>query len=186
MGSFIKCHCKQIGKSKVVKADLEGIAYKLVRPFHKNIISLQFQMEECHLLLTDRINLMNPEGNRIVHDISKPLPLGGPPVNLWIRNIVISQRVEDLQLGIKSYQTKLNLTQPRWDANDFLFKEDYTIVHKPRAVIYRDRNNQKKMIREIEVHKFSDGTLTRILGKLYFMVKDYELFKFNPGMEHRI
>ncbi|GKA79988.1 hypothetical protein Tco_0786584 [Tanacetum coccineum] len=84
-------------------------------------------------------------------------------VNLWTRNIVIRQRVEDLQLAIESYQTKLNITQPRWDATDFLFKEDYTIVHKPRAVIYRDRNNQKKMMRETQVYKFSDGTLTRIL-----------------------
>ncbi|GJU68482.1 hypothetical protein Tco_1254741 [Tanacetum coccineum] len=42
------------------------------------------------------------------------------------------------------------------------------------------------MMRESEVHKFSDGTLTRILEKLDFMVKDYELFKFNPGMERRI
>ncbi|GKF47830.1 hypothetical protein Tco_0137632 [Tanacetum coccineum] len=33
-------------------------------------------------------------------------------VNLWIRNIVIRKRVEDLQLGIESYQIKLNLTQP--------------------------------------------------------------------------
>ncbi|GKG16217.1 hypothetical protein Tco_0358540, partial [Tanacetum coccineum] len=48
-------------------------------------------------------------------------------VNLWIRNIVIRKRVEDLQLRIESYQTKLNLTQPDWDASDFLFKEDYTI-----------------------------------------------------------
>ncbi|GJU32111.1 hypothetical protein Tco_1175700 [Tanacetum coccineum] len=47
IGSFIKWYCKQIGKSKLVKADLEGPAYKLVRPFHKNNISLQFQMEEC-------------------------------------------------------------------------------------------------------------------------------------------
>ncbi|GKE83521.1 hypothetical protein Tco_1557263 [Tanacetum coccineum] len=47
-------------------------------------------------------------------------------------------------------------------------------------------NNQKKMMRETEVHKFSDGTLTRILEKLDHMVKDYVLFKFNPGMEHRI
>ncbi|GJW68297.1 hypothetical protein Tco_0122721 [Tanacetum coccineum] len=214
-------------------------------------------MEECHLLLTNKIDLMNHEGNRVMHDISKPLTLGGPPGqilsvvslktfyrygytylkeivlpradykeykilevdfknlhpndfedlyllhlqgklnhlsaadkvhlfnagNLWI---IIRQRVEDLQLGTESYQTKLNLTQPRWDATDFLFKEDYTIVHKPRAVIYRDRNNQKKMMRETEVHKFSDGTLTRILEKLDVMVKDYVLFKFNPGMEHRI
>ncbi|GJX49489.1 hypothetical protein Tco_0276334 [Tanacetum coccineum] len=186
-------------------------------------------MEECHLLLTDQVDLANPEGPRIMHDVSKPLPLGGPPgskerrsalsisklkaanypdfgleelvpslwieserdyeivllmlfptggsnvknstsqdtmhplivvkadykeykiseadfknlylndfkdlyllhlqgqlnhlsgadkvhlfnaVNLWIRNIVIRKRVEDLQLGIESYQTKLNLTQP--------------------------------------------------------------------------
>ncbi|GKE97095.1 hypothetical protein Tco_1581950, partial [Tanacetum coccineum] len=107
-------------------------------------------------------------------------------VNLWIRNLVIKKCVEDLQLKIKSYQTNLNLTQPNWDAFDFLFKEDYTIVHKPRAIIYKYRNDQKKMTRENEVHKFSDGTLTRILEKLDHMIKDFRLFKFNPGMENRI
>ncbi|GKF77251.1 hypothetical protein Tco_0229721, partial [Tanacetum coccineum] len=45
-------------------------------------------------------------------------------VNPWIRNIVIRKRVEDLQLRIESYQTKLNFTQQGWDASDFLFKED--------------------------------------------------------------
>ncbi|GJW03349.1 hypothetical protein Tco_1562205 [Tanacetum coccineum] len=294
MGSFINWYCKQIRKSKLVEADLEGPAYKLVKPFHKNNISLQFQMEECHLLLTDQINLMDPEGNRDIHEISKPLPLGGPPGQVTIQtqyffnkdleylvsgdkerrnalsisklkvpynpdfgleeinefyitrhnapsnssavrsymkilsvvslktfsrcgytylkeivlriadykeykiseadfknlhsnnfedmNIVIRQHVEDLQLRIECYQMQLNLTQPRRDATNFLFKEDYTIVHKPRAVIYKNRNNQKKMMRETEMHKFSDGTLMRILEKLDFMVKDYELFKFNPGM----
>ncbi|GJV06039.1 hypothetical protein Tco_1343695 [Tanacetum coccineum] len=42
------------------------------------------------------------------------------------------------------------------------------------------------MTRETEVHKFSNGTLMRILEKLDFMVKDFDMFKFNPGMEHRI
>ncbi|GJX36771.1 hypothetical protein Tco_0248328 [Tanacetum coccineum] len=210
-------------------------------------------MEKCHLLLTDQVDLANHEGHQIVPDVIKPLPLGGPPgkveserdydisaaygishwwfkrkefyitrhnapsdrskvrshmqilsvaslktlerygyaylkeivlrradyqeykiseadfknlhpnnfkdlyllhlqghlnhlfgadkvhlfnvVNLWIRNIVIRKRMEDLQLEIKSYQTKLNLSQPDWDASDFLFKEDYTIVSKPRALI---------------------------------------------------
>ncbi|GJZ90136.1 hypothetical protein Tco_0662063 [Tanacetum coccineum] len=56
-------------------------------------------------------------------------------------------------------------------AFDLSVKEDYTIVSKPRVVIYRDRNDQKKMMRETEVHKFSDGTLNRILDKLDHMVK---------------
>ncbi|GJY11054.1 hypothetical protein Tco_0379239 [Tanacetum coccineum] len=85
---------------------------------------------------------------------------------MWIRNIVIIKCVEDLQLEIKSYQTKLNLTQLDCDASGFLFKEYYTIVSKTRAVIYKDINNQKKMMREIEVHKFSDGTLNWIMGKV--------------------
>ncbi|GJU53228.1 hypothetical protein Tco_1226942 [Tanacetum coccineum] len=108
------------------------------------------------------------------------------PSHDMIRNIVIRIRVEDLQLSIESYQTKLNLTKPSWDASDFIFKEDYTIVSKPRVIIYRDRNDQKKMMRETEVHKFNDGTLTRILEKLDHMVKDFMLFKFNRRMEHRI
>nr|GEY90269.1 hypothetical protein [Tanacetum cinerariifolium] len=75
-----------------------------------------------------------------------------------IRNTIIRQRVGDLQLGIKSYQTKLNLIEPRWDASDFLFKEDYAVISKPRVVIYKDKDDQKKMLRENEVSKFSDGS----------------------------
>nr|GEW53724.1 hypothetical protein [Tanacetum cinerariifolium] len=316
MSSFINRFCKRIGKMKLSKADLEGPAIKVVRPFHDNIISLQFHMEECHLLLTVQVDLVNPKGCRVVlyvtiqsqfffnkdleylvsgmkerrsvvsisklkaanypdfrlkelipslrieskreYDISAAhvrshmrilsvvslktyerygytflkeivlrradyneykiseadfknlypkdfedlylLHLQGHlnhlsgaekvhlfnAVNLWIRNIVVRKRVEDLQLRIESYQTKLNLTQPDWDASDFLFKEDYTIVRKLRTVIYRDRNYQKKMMQETEVHKFSDGTLNRILDKLDHMVKDFKLFKYNPGMETRI
>ncbi|GJX54675.1 hypothetical protein Tco_0283044 [Tanacetum coccineum] len=51
---------------------------------------------------------------------------------------------------------------------------------------FEDLNNQKKTMRETEVYKFSDGALTRILEKLDHMVKEFRLFKLNPGMEHRI
>ncbi|GJU16828.1 hypothetical protein Tco_1144794, partial [Tanacetum coccineum] len=129
-----------------------------------NIIHIQGKLN--HLPKQDKVNLNNA-------------------VNLWTRNIVIRKRVEDLQLGIESYQTKLNLEQPNWDASDFPFKEDYTIVFKPRAVIYRDRDDNRKMMRKDEVHKFSDGMLTRIKEKLDFMVKDFKQFKFNKGMENR-
>nr|GFA60314.1 hypothetical protein [Tanacetum cinerariifolium] len=278
-------------EKKLRKIDLEGLAFKVVKSFHENSISLQFHREECHRLLTDQVDLVNTEGHRLVSDVSKLLRLRGSPaygithwwfkrkdfyitthnapsdyhavrshmrilsvisiktferyvytflkeivicradyneykiseadfknlhlndledmyllhlqgklnhlpgsdkvclyniLNLWIRNIVIKQRVGDLQLGIGSYQTKLNLTKPRWDASYFLFKEDYTIISKPRAMIYRDRNDQKKMLRENEVHKFSDGTLTRVLHKLYHMFKDFRLYQYNLGMEYII
>ncbi|GJZ95658.1 retrovirus-related pol polyprotein from transposon TNT 1-94 [Tanacetum coccineum] len=281
IGSFIKWFCKRTGKKKLCKADLEGPTFNLDKSFHKNSISLQFQMDECYKLLTDKVDLVHSKGHQILRNVYEPLPLGGPPdfgleelvpslwveserdydisaaygithwwvrrkefyinkhrepsdrdavrshmrilsviciktyeryeynylreivlrradykkykiskkdfknlhpndfedlflfhlqdklnhlpksdkvnlhnaVNMWIRNIVIRKRVEDLQLGVENYQTKLNLEQPNWDVFDFLFKEDYTIVNKPRA------------------------------DKLDFMVKDFRLFKFNKGME---
>nr|GEU60304.1 hypothetical protein [Tanacetum cinerariifolium] len=42
------------------------------------------------------------------------------------------------------------------------------------------------MLRENKGHKFSDGTLTRVLHKLDHMVKDFRLYQYNPGMENRI
>ncbi|GJT79500.1 hypothetical protein Tco_1053842 [Tanacetum coccineum] len=149
--------------------------YKISEANFKNMHSNDF--EDMYLLhLQGQLNHLS--GAEKVHLFNA--------VNLWIRNIVIRKRVEDLQLGIESYQTKLNLTQLACDASDFLFKEEYTIVSKPRAVIYKDKIDQKKMTRETEVHKFSNDTLNRILDKLDHMVKDFKLFKCNLGMETRI
>nr|GEX70479.1 hypothetical protein [Tanacetum cinerariifolium] len=212
IGSFIKWYYKQIGKSKLSKANLEGLAFKLVIYFHKNSISLQFQMEECHLLLIDQIDLVNPEGDkkRNALSISKLKVAYYPDFGLkelepllWIKSeheYDISAAYDISHWWFKHkefYITRHSAPSDRRalrsqmkilsvDATEVLFKEDHTIVHKTRAVIYRDRNNQKKMMRESEVHKFSDGTLTRILEKLDHMVKDYVLFKFNPSMEHII
>ncbi|GJS99493.1 hypothetical protein Tco_0820663 [Tanacetum coccineum] len=87
-------------------------------------------------------------------------------VKLWTRNLVIRQRVEDLQLGIiESYQMQLNLTKPGWDATGYEFKHDYTIIESPRA--------------------FSDGTLTRILETLDYRVKEFKIKRLNPGMNTR-
>ncbi|GJR47168.1 hypothetical protein Tco_1315271 [Tanacetum coccineum] len=102
----------------------------------EDIFVLHLQDKPNHLPKSDKVNLHIA-------------------VNMWIRNIIIRKRVEDLQLSVESYQTKLNMEQPNWDASDFLFKEDYTIINKP------------------------------IADKLDFMVKDFRLFKFNKGMETR-
>ncbi|GJV81148.1 hypothetical protein Tco_1517018 [Tanacetum coccineum] len=84
-------------------------------------------------------------------------------VNMWIRNVVNRFVWGELTALEKKMliQTKITLNV-KLDAVDYYFKEDYTIVPKPRAVVYRDRNDQRKLMRLNELHKFSDRTLTRV------------------------
>ncbi|GJU34603.1 hypothetical protein Tco_1182957 [Tanacetum coccineum] len=84
-----------------------------------------------------------------------------------------------------SLHTAVNMWIRNLDAADYYFKQDYMIVPKPRVVVYRDRNDQRKLMRLKELHKFSDGTLTRVMEKLDHMVKDFHLFEYNKGMETR-
>nr|GEV33013.1 hypothetical protein [Tanacetum cinerariifolium] len=59
----------------------EGPTFELVKVFHPNVIHLQYQMEECHKLLTDSVaESINS------YNVSKPLPLGGPPGQVTIQS----------------------------------------------------------------------------------------------------
>ncbi|GJV76868.1 hypothetical protein Tco_1508452 [Tanacetum coccineum] len=300
IGSFIKWFCRRTGKKKLCKADLEGPAFNLVKAFHKNNVFLQYQMDECHKLLTNKVDLVNPEGHQILRNIYEPLPLGGPPGQVTIqpqfffnkdldylltgdkeRKIALSisklKAARYLDFGLEELVPSLWVESERdYDISaaygithwwfrrkefyinkhsepsdreavrsqmrilsvisvkvfekygynylreiilrradyqeykisekdfknlhpndfedlqhvdkkpaDYFFKEDYTIVHKPRAVVYRDRNDQRKLMRLNEIHKFSDGTLTRVMEKLDHMVKDFHLFEYNKGMKTR-
>ncbi|GJU84217.1 hypothetical protein Tco_1291763 [Tanacetum coccineum] len=349
IATFMDWYCKRQGISELTPKDLEGPAYEIVKAFHPDVVHLQFQMEECHKLLTDKV-----DDAILQYNVSKPLPLGGEPghitiqsdfffnkdleylrygrkigrptlsiskmkaafypdvgleqlvpdqfwikeeckydiaamygishwwfqrqrfyidrfssegdrravrthmrilsvvrievfsmygynymkkiilrradlkeyviaerdfkymypsdfedlyllnlqghlnhlspddkkvlttaVNLWTRNLVIRQRVEDFQLGIESYQTQLNLTKPRWDATGFEFKHDYTVIDSPRAVTFRDRYGVQMIMRFNEIHKFSDGTLQQIDEALDYRVKEFRVNRTNPGMNTR-
>nr|GEV88491.1 hypothetical protein [Tanacetum cinerariifolium] len=71
---FIDWFCKRQRITKLKPQDLEGPAFELGKVFHPNVIHLQYQMEECQKLLTDSV-----DDSIIRHNVSKPLPLGGPP-----------------------------------------------------------------------------------------------------------
>ncbi|GJY25592.1 hypothetical protein Tco_0400318, partial [Tanacetum coccineum] len=317
---FMDWFCNKQGITKLTQKDLEGPAFEIIKFFHPNVIHLQYQMEECHKLLTDKV-----DDAIIRYNVSKPLPLGGQPgqvtiqadfffnkdleylrygskggrpalsiskmkaacypdvglekmvpdqiwieeeckydiaaiavqthmrilsvvkievfslygynfmktivlrradlneyiiaemdfkylypsdfedlyllnlqghlnhlppqdkkilstaVNLWIRNLVIRQRVEDFQLGIESYQTQLNLTKPRWDATRFEFKHDFTVIDSPRAITFRDKYGVQMIMWFNEIHKFSDDTLQQIDEALDYWVKEFKeiLLKMN-------
>ncbi|GKC09119.1 hypothetical protein Tco_1000729 [Tanacetum coccineum] len=99
-------------KSKLSKADLEGPTYKVVRAFHSNSISYQFQMEECHMLLTDQIDLVNLDGHRVIPDVSKSLPLGGPPGQVTIQpQFFFNKDLEYLVSGSKERRSALSISK---------------------------------------------------------------------------
>ncbi|GJS55917.1 hypothetical protein Tco_0629279 [Tanacetum coccineum] len=58
------------GKKKLCKADLEGPAFNLVKAFHKNNVFLQYQMDECHKLLTNKFLEWEAELGMIMRKLS--------------------------------------------------------------------------------------------------------------------
>ncbi|GJX01474.1 hypothetical protein Tco_0185387 [Tanacetum coccineum] len=212
IGSFIRWYCRRIGKEELRKADLEGPAFMMVKEGHRIVPDISnplplggppernralsisklkaalyqdFGLEELVPSLWIKSEREYDISAAYEKDFKSLHPNDFEDLNILHIQGKLDHLPKQDKLGIESYQTKLNLEQLNCDASDFPFKEDYTIVFKPRAVIYRDRDNNMKMMRINKVHKFSDETLTRIKEKLDFMVKNFKLFKFNKGMENR-
>ncbi|GJR49002.1 hypothetical protein Tco_1317105 [Tanacetum coccineum] len=315
MSIFMDWFCKQQGITKLKQQDLEGPAYEIVKVFHPNVIHLQYQMEECHKLLTYQVDesIIKYNGGRPALSISKMKATYYPDVgleqmvpdqmwideeckydiaamydisywwfqrqqfyidrhtsegdrravrthmrilsvvrievfslygydymkkivlrradlkeyiiaerdfkylylsdfedlyllnlqshlnhlspedkkilttavNLWTRNLVIRQRIEDFQLGIESYQTQLNLTKARWDATGFEYKHDFTVIDSPRAVTFRDKYGVQMIMQFNEIHKFSDSTLQQIDEALDYRFKEFKVNRMNPGSNTR-
>ncbi|GJX89241.1 hypothetical protein Tco_0341255 [Tanacetum coccineum] len=83
--TFLKWYCRQVNKTTLIQADFEGHAYEVVKAFYPDGVHLQFQMEECHKMLTDQVNWANPEGDQVRINVNRPQPLGGPPGHVTIQ-----------------------------------------------------------------------------------------------------
>ncbi|GKE67994.1 hypothetical protein Tco_1522155 [Tanacetum coccineum] len=78
-------------------------------------------------------------------------------LSMFTRSLIFKRRVEDLRLGVESYQKKLNITAPQQAFPEIEFKELYTPSYKPPRVIYKDINKQKQVMWADELYKFSDA-----------------------------
>nr|GEU51600.1 hypothetical protein [Tanacetum cinerariifolium] len=83
-------------------------------------------------------------------------------LRMFTRSNVIQRRVEDLQLGVESYQKKLNLTKLDTYRYDLKHKEAYTAYSNPRGLIYQNKDKQNRLMQIDELNKFSDGTLNDV------------------------
>ncbi|GJX40776.1 hypothetical protein Tco_0255766 [Tanacetum coccineum] len=157
--------------NKIVLRRADNQEYTIAESDFKDLYPSDF--EDLYLLnLQGHLNHLPPRDRKILSSA----------VNLWIRNLVIRQRVEDFQLGIESYQTQLNLTKPRWEATGLEFMHDYKILDSPRAVLFRDKYGMQMLMRFNEIHKFSDGTLQQIDEALDYRVKEFKVNKNNPAL----
>ncbi|GKD21894.1 hypothetical protein Tco_1223597, partial [Tanacetum coccineum] len=112
MTTFLNWYCRQINKSKLTQANLEGQAYEVVKVFYPDIIHLQFQMEECHKMLTDQVDWANPEGDQVRINVKRPLPLGGPPGHVTIQTeFFFNKDLEYLRFSNKGSMLVLSISK---------------------------------------------------------------------------
>nr|GEU29606.1 hypothetical protein [Tanacetum cinerariifolium] len=90
IAKFMDWFCKRRGISELKPQDLEGSAFEIIKVFHPDVIHLQYQMEECQKLLTDSV-----DDPILRHNVSKLLPLGGPPVD--IEKVVVCSSLQSLK-----------------------------------------------------------------------------------------
>ncbi|GKE12514.1 hypothetical protein Tco_1416065 [Tanacetum coccineum] len=69
-------------------------------------------LQTCHLLLTDKVDLVHPEGHRVVPNVSKPLPLEGPPGQVTIQTqYFFNKDLEYLVSGDKGRRSALSISK---------------------------------------------------------------------------
>nr|GFB17454.1 hypothetical protein [Tanacetum cinerariifolium] len=66
-------------------------------------------------------------------------------LRMFTRSIVIQRRMKDLQLGVESYQKRLNLTKPYMYRSDLKRREAYTAYSNPRGFIYQNKDKKNRM-----------------------------------------
>ncbi|GJX13727.1 hypothetical protein Tco_0205485 [Tanacetum coccineum] len=67
------------------------------------------------------------------------------PDHAWNKSVVIQRRVEDLQLGVKSYQKKLNLTKPDTYRSNLRRRDSYTHTPIPEGFIYENKAKKEQI-----------------------------------------
>ncbi|GKC89466.1 hypothetical protein Tco_1150115 [Tanacetum coccineum] len=147
-------------------------------PYFKanNFIDLHLNDIEDMIRLVVQHKLFHLNGSDIVDFIVA--------LHMFTRSLIIKRRIGDLQLGIESYQEKLNITKTQKTFLGIEFKELYTPSFDPLGVIYEDLNKQKRVMRADEVYKFSDGTLKTVCDELHHRLLDFQL-GYNDDMPRR-
>ncbi|GJR63678.1 hypothetical protein Tco_1505840 [Tanacetum coccineum] len=88
-------------------------------------------------------------------------------LSVFIRSIVIWERVHNFQLCVESYQQNVNITASTITFPSIEKYEMFSIVSESvYGIIYKNSKKEKRVMRHQEIHKFCDATLKRVLEEL--------------------
>ncbi|GKB32209.1 hypothetical protein Tco_0871610 [Tanacetum coccineum] len=211
MATFKDWFCKHEDSHELTPRILEALHSKSVKVFHHDVIHLQFQMEECHKLLTDQV-----DDAILRYNVSKPLPLGvgRPALSIskmkaaYYPDVGLEQLVPDQFWSAEEckYDIAAMYGISHWWVQRQRFYIDrfssegvrqavrthMRILRSFGSMIVRiegsfqiDRYGVQMIMRFNEIHKFSDGTLQQIDEALDYRVKEFQINRSNPGMNTR-
>ncbi|GJX78246.1 hypothetical protein Tco_0325057 [Tanacetum coccineum] len=78
-------------------------------------------------------------------------------VHKKLSNLNVDDRYD---LGVESYQEKLNITRPETTRSNISKLTPYTAYKNPQGFIYQDKYKGNRLMRLDELYKFCDGTLS--------------------------
>ncbi|GJU42234.1 hypothetical protein Tco_1195191 [Tanacetum coccineum] len=127
----------------------DDILYKFKEgDFHR--LRIQDIEDMLLLLVQGKLTNLNVE-ERLAFNVS---------LRMFTRSVVIQRRVEDLQLGVESYQKKLNLTKPDTYRSNLRRRDAYTPYSDPRGFIYENKDKKNRLMRIDEGEAKTTSTQT--------------------------
>nr|GEZ32453.1 hypothetical protein [Tanacetum cinerariifolium] len=163
---------------------IAGPTYELLKGSCKSLVELEYHLEEVYKATTDQLDwgrkrqqfygfAVNRESARDVYSKRRIIAVTelkivdrsfafNVSLRMFTRSIVIQRRVEDLQLGVESYQKNLNLTKPDTYRSNLKHKEAYSAYSNPRGFIYQNKDKKNTLMQIDELQKFTNGTLTDV------------------------
>ncbi|GJQ90844.1 hypothetical protein Tco_0001983 [Tanacetum coccineum] len=123
-------------KTKAAQYDLPGIEDMTFYGYARGLESSHDMYYTKRILVVTRVEIM--QKHRLTNLSGNDVSDFAIALRMFTRSMVIQKRVEDLQLGVESYQKKINVTKPETTRPDIRKRDPYTPYQDPQGFIYVD------------------------------------------------
>ncbi|GJU03427.1 hypothetical protein Tco_1113765 [Tanacetum coccineum] len=155
------------GYGHLEEIEVQRSDQQLYKFMEGDFLRLHLNDIEDMLFLVAQNRFFNLKGEDIVHLAAA--------LRMFTRRIVIQKCVEDFQLGVESYQKKLNISRTLTHKAGIFDLVPYTAYSNPQGFIYLDKLERNRLVCSHELYKFSNGTLISVWDKLKDMLNNLEM-----------